>query len=158
MPGASPTIRTRAFGSPKDDTGALNQSGSFARACARKSASRGHSRQLRSGSVARSVAGGTWPFTLPLACCFSIVEVFIATASRRHGRRALQELRRMMPWLARRRTLGRIAAELRLQLYEIGKDVSLPAQLIGDHRRLAGDGRDHGHPYAAALHGFNQRT
>src|SRR5271169_1284701 len=124
MPGASPTIRSRACASPKDDTGALNQAGSFARACARKSASLGQSRQSRSGSVFSSVAGGTWPF----AARFSLVEVFIAAAPRRHGRRALQELRRMMAWLARRRTLGRIAAELRLQLHEIGKDVGLTAQ------------------------------
>jgi hypothetical protein len=39
--------------------------------------------------------------------------------------RALQELRRVMTWLARRRTLGWIAAELGLQFHQIGKDVGL---------------------------------
>src|SRR5882724_198690 len=102
MPGASPTINRRAFGSPNESTGALNQPGSRARVCARKSASLGHSGQLGSGRVAGAtrlllveiVIGGPW----------------------RHGGRALQELRSVMPRFARRRALGRIAAELGLQL------------------------------------------
>src|ERR1700739_933675 len=47
-----------------------------------------------------------------------------------------QELRRMGR-LARSRTLGWIAAELGLQFHQIGEDVGLAPQLVGDHRRLA---------------------
>src|SRR5258705_2171480 len=50
MPGASPTINSCALASPNEATGALCQSGSFARACARNSASLGQSGQLRPGS------------------------------------------------------------------------------------------------------------
>ena len=35
------------------------------------------------------------------------------------------------------RALGRIADELRLQIHQIGEDVRLAPQLVGDHRRLA---------------------
>jgi hypothetical protein len=63
--------------------------------------------------------------------------------SSREGRflRLLQEL-----WhgptrftIARGGAFGRVAAELGLQLDEVGEDVGLAAQLVGDHRRLAGD-------------------
>src|SRR6516162_11365968 len=66
----------------------------------------------------------------------------------------------MMTWftLARRWTLGRIAADLGLQLYQVGEYVGLTPQLVGDHRRLAGDGRDHRDADAAALHRFHKRT
>jgi hypothetical protein len=65
-------------------------------------------------------AGAGWP----RAGLFSIVEIFVI-APWRHRGRALQELRRVMAWLARRRTLGWIAAELGLQFHQIGKDVGL---------------------------------
>ena len=51
---------------------------------------------------------------------------------------------------------GRVAAELGLQLDEVGEDVGLAAQLVGDHRRLAGDRGNHGDPHAAALNGLDQ--
>src|SRR6202166_1468268 len=60
------------------------------------------------------------------------------------------------PGLSGSWTLGRIAAELRFQLHQIGEDVGLTPQLVGDHRRLARNGRDHGHADAAALHGLPQ--
>ena len=37
------------------------------------------------------------------------------------------------------------------ELDEVGEDIGLAAQLVGDHRRLAGDGGDRGDPHAAAL-------
>src|SRR5215470_9657767 len=55
-------------------------------------------------------------------------------------------------------TLGRVAADLRLQFNDVEEHVRLPAQFVGDHRWLSRDGRDHGDAYAAALHGFDQRT
>src|SRR5258707_14239842 len=48
--------------------------------------------------------------------------------------RALQELRRVMTRLAEGRTLGGIAAELGLQLHQVGEDVGLAPQFVGDHR------------------------
>ena len=45
--------------------------------------------------------------------------------------------------------LGRIAADLALQLDDVDEDVGLAAQFVGHHRRLRGDGRDHGHAHAA---------
>ncbi len=64
----------------------------------------------------------------------------------------------MMTRLARGRTLGRVAADLGLQLDEVGEDVGLAPQFVGDHRRLARNRRDHGHADAAALHRFDQRA
>src|SRR3954454_5391677 len=60
----------------------------------------------------------------------------------------LYELRQTVSWLAiaRGRALGRIAAKLRLQLDEVGEDVGLAAQLVGDHRRLGGAGGGDGDP------------
>ena len=57
-----------------------------------------------------------------------------------------------------RRALGRVAADLRLQLDDVEEDVGLAAQLVGDHRRLGRDGRDHRHAHAAALHRLDQRA
>ena len=57
-----------------------------------------------------------------------------------------------------RRALGRIAADLRLQLYDVEEDVGLAAQLGGNHRRLRRDGGDHGHAHAASLHRLDQRA
>jgi len=39
-----------------------------------------------------------------------------------------------MTRLARGRTLGRITAELGLQFHQIGEDVGLAPQFVGDHR------------------------
>ena len=64
----------------------------------------------------------------------------------------------MMARFAGGGTLGRIAAQFRLQLDEVGEDVGLAAQLVGDHRRLAGDGGDHRDADAAALYCFHQRA
>ena len=64
----------------------------------------------------------------------------------------------MMARLARGRTFGRIAAELGLQFHEVGEDVGLAPQFVGDHRRLARNRRDHGDADAAALHRFDQRA
>ena len=54
--------------------------------------------------------------------------------------------------------MGRIAAELGLQLQEISENVGLASQLVRDHRRLTRNRRDHGHPDATALHRFDQRA
>ena len=54
--------------------------------------------------------------------------------------------------------LGRVAADLGLQLDDVEEDVGLAAQLVGDHRRLGRDRGDHGHAHAAALHGLDQRA
>jgi len=73
----------------------------------------------------------------------------------------LQELGRVtlsrFPGLARR-ALGRIAADLRLQLDDVEKDIGLAAQLVGHHRRLRRDGGDHGDAHAAPLHRLDQRA
>src|SRR5260370_14754166 len=119
-PGASPTISSAASGSPNDGTGELNHSGSRARAASRKPASLGQSGQLRSGSVRGRAAPASRGS--PRAGSFSIVEI-VVIGPRRHGGRALQELRRVMTWLARGRALGRIATELGLHLHQIGEDV-----------------------------------
>ena len=64
----------------------------------------------------------------------------------------------MMARLARGRLLGRVAAQFGLQLNQIGEDVGLAPQFVGDHRRLAGNRRDHGNPHAAPLHRLDQRA
>src|ERR1700721_3163127 len=136
MPGARPTIASRAAGSPNDGTGEFKHSGWRARASPRKLTSRGQSGQLRSGSEpGRNVtaSGG-----LPFALTFLVLEIVVITPRRRGGR-ALQELRRMMTRLARSGTLGRIAAELGLQFHEIGEDVGLAPQFVGDHRGRVGN-------------------
>jgi hypothetical protein len=81
----------------------------------------------------------------------SILEIVVITP-RRHGGYALQELRRVMTRLARSGALGRIAADLGLPFHDVGEDVGLAPQLIGNHRRLAANGRDHGDADATALH------
>src|SRR3954471_4213325 len=125
--------------SPKGATGALCHNGSRARFAARKATRRGQSGQSRSGTRVRG-----WR----LDRAASLLEVVIAP--RRHRGRALEELRGVMASLAtlaavtRGGAFGRVAAELGLQLDEVGEDVGLAAQLVGDHRRLARDGGDHG--------------
>src|ERR1700726_2048987 len=64
----------------------------------------------------------------------------------------------MLICFARSRALGRTAAELGLQLHQIGENVGLTPQLVGDHRRGARNRRDHGNPHAAALPRFDPRT
>ena len=64
----------------------------------------------------------------------------------------------MMTRLARGRTLGRITAELGLQFHQIGEDVRLAPQFVGDHRRLARNRRNDRDADAAALHRFDQRA
>src|SRR5690349_19368983 len=132
MPGARPTISRRALMSPKGATGALCHNGSRARFASRKATRRGQSGQSRSGT--RVVGAGALRPDRPV----SLLEVVIAP--RRHRGRALQELRRVMARLtiaavARSGAFGRVAAELGLQLDEVGEDVGLAAQLVGDHRR-----------------------
>src|ERR1700710_101823 len=152
-PGASPTISKRPSGSPNGGTGALNQFGSRARTVSRKVTSLGQSGQLRSGTPGRRAAAPARAGR-PLALVFSILEI-VVFAPRRHGGRTLQELRRVMARLARSRTLGGIAAELGLQFDQVGEDVGLASQFIGDHRRLARNRRDHGHPHPATLDRLN---
>src|SRR3984957_1784873 len=127
MPGASPTISSRPSGSPNGGTGELNQSGSRVRAASRKLTSLGHSGQLRSGSER---GRGTPPAPAGPPGPRPIVEI-VVIAPRRHGGRALQELRRVMTRLPRGRTLGWIAAELGLQLHQIREDVGLAPQFVG---------------------------
>src|SRR6185437_1992753 len=123
-----PTINSRPSGSPNDGTGALNQPGSRARAAARKLTRRGQRGQSGPGWVGEraSPAGAG---SLPLSA--SIVKIVVA-APRRHRGRTVQELRGVMARLARRRTLGGIAAKLGLQFHQIGEDVGLAPQLVGD--------------------------
>ena len=65
-----------------------------------------------------------------------ILETVVIT-SRRYRGRTLNELRRVMARFARGWALGRIAANLGLQFGDVGEDIGLPPQLVGDHRRLA---------------------
>src|SRR5665213_3521312 len=152
MPGARPMIASRASGSPKEGTGELNQPGSRRRVAWRKATSLGQSGQSRSGSVRDRSASG-WP----PAVLSSIVEI-VVIAPRRHRGGPPQELRRVVTRLARGRALGGVAAELRLQFDQIGEDIGLAPQFVGDQGRLAGNRRDHGDPDAAALHSLDQRA
>ena len=76
------------------------------------------------------------------------------------GGTRLQGLRRVVTRLALPRggAFRRITPELGLQLGEIGEYIGLAAQFVGEHRRLAGNRRDHGNPHAAALHRLDQRA
>src|SRR5918993_4392820 len=141
MPGARPTMRSRASRDPNEGTGALNQPGSRARRPSRKVTRRGQRGQSRGGSTAAMVSLAIQSSDR----LFFVVEVLAGTArgGRCTGRRsgaALQELRRVLAALVAafrplaRSALGRIAADLRLQLDEVDEDVGLPAQLVGDHR------------------------
>ena len=56
------------------------------------------------------------------------------------------------------RALGRIAADLGLQLDNVDELVGLAAQFIGDHRRLRRGGGDHANAHPAALHRLDQRA
>lgn len=55
-------------------------------------------------------------------------------------------------------TVRRVAADTRLQVHQVEEYVRLPAQLVGDHRRLGMDAGDHRHPHALALHRLHQRA
>src|ERR1700744_6737225 len=121
MPGARPTIRSRPWGSPNEGTGALNQVGSRPRASSRNPTSLGQSGQLRSGSAESRAVPASAGLPRPLV---SVVEI-VVIAPRRRGGGALQELRRVMARLARGGALGRVAAELGLQLDEIGEEGGL---------------------------------
>src|SRR5947209_16445623 len=112
MPGARPMMASRALRSPKEGTGALNQRGSRARLSLRKATSLGQSGQSRPGSVGSVPPDGARAVGL-------VVEV-VAIAPRRHGGRALQELRRVVARLTWGWAFRRVAAELGLQLDEIG--------------------------------------
>ena len=71
---------------------------------------------------------------------------------------ALQELRHLMTQLARGRPLGWVAANLGFQLHQVGEDVGLAPQFVGDHRRLARNRRHHRHADATTLYRFDQRA
>jgi len=60
--------------------------------------------------------------------------------------------------IARYRSPGRIAAYLGLQFREIGEDVGLAPQLIGNHRRPGGNARNHGDTNTVALHRLHERA
>src|SRR5436190_24139470 len=83
----------------------------------------------------------------------SIIEV-VVFAPWYPGGRALQELRCVMARLARGRPFGRVAAKLGLQFHEVGEDVGLAPQFVGDHRRLARNRRHHRHADATTLYRF----
>src|SRR5215510_877630 len=80
-------------------------------------------------------------------------------------RRPLQELRRMgcraivtgRASLACR-PLGRVSADLGLQLDDIDEYISLATQLVCNHRRLRRYGRDHSYANPSALYGFDKRA
>jgi hypothetical protein len=61
-----------------------------------------------------------------------------------------------MALVARDRTLDGIAADKRLQLNDVDEVIGLAAQLIRNHRQLAGNRRDHRDPDATTLHRFGQ--
>src|SRR3954464_8578358 len=137
--------------SPKGATGALCHNGSRARFASRKATRRGQSGQSRSGTRLRG-----WR----LDRAASLLEVVLAPR-RRHRGCALEELRSVVARLAvaavtRGGAFGRVAAGTGLQLDEVGEDVGLAAQLVGDHRRLARDSGTHGDPHAAALKALAQ--
>src|SRR5229473_938658 len=100
---------------------------------------------------------GRVPRARPTRWRLSIVLEVVVVADALRGRRTLQELRRV-PGLAGLpgSTFGGIAADLRLQLDDVHEYIRLPAQLVGNHRRLGGHGGNHGDPHAAALHRFDQ--
>ncbi len=54
------------------------------------------------------------------------------------------------------RALGRIAADLVLQLDDVDELIGLAAQLVGDHRRLGRDRRHDNDAHAAPLHRLDQ--
>jgi hypothetical protein len=64
---------------------------------------------------------------------------------------AVQELRQVMAQFARGRPLGRVAADLGFQLHQIGEDVGLAPQFVGNQRRLSRNRRNDGHPDPATL-------
>src|SRR5712671_3328611 len=86
----------------------------------------------------------------------SVLELLVVAGVGRHALRrrgaALEELRSMaaVPRLARltRGALGRVAADLGLQLDDVEEDVGLAAELVGDHGWLGRDGGHdrHAHP------------
>jgi hypothetical protein len=61
-----------------------------------------------------------------------------------------------MALIARDGTLAGITADERLQLNNVDEVVGLPAQLIRNHLRLAGNRRDHCDSDATTLHRFGQ--
>ncbi len=139
----------------------MNQCGSRARISSRNATSRGHSGQSRPGSDSRATGRETGPADdRRLSRVTSVVELFLIAPGRYRAGAALQELRRVprLAMIARSRALRRVAAQLGLQFDQIGKHIRLPAQLVRDHRRLAGDRGNHGDADAAALHGLDQRA
>jgi hypothetical protein len=76
----------------------------------------------------------------------------LAAQSRRGG--PLCTLSTGIAALTRGLALGRVAADLNLQLRQIGERVGLTAQLIGDHRWLRRN-RGHRDVDPAALHGLD---
>lgn len=63
-----------------------------------------------------------------------------------------------MSRLACRRSLGRTATDLVLQLREVDEDVGLSAQLVSNHWRLSGDTRCECDADSVTLHRFDQRA
>src|SRR5262249_29491042 len=116
--------------------------------------------------TARAVAAGH-----PARARHLFVFEFVFDLDPLRSRAALQELRRVpwfswfswFPWLTHfsglsHRPLGRIPTDLRLQLDDVDELIGLPAQLVGDHRRLRRYCRDDHDADAAPLHRFDQRT
>src|SRR5262245_18938400 len=142
MPGASPTISSRAESGPKAGTGALNQSGCSCRKFWRNICSRGQSGQSRAGVDAGvdNAPGIGASRRDENGLVFEIVVVSAGTGALRRGA-TLQELRCVRGGMTRlapfarltRRALGRIASNLRLQLDDVEEDIGLPAELIGNH-------------------------
>src|SRR5437868_14483069 len=93
MPGANPTISSRASGAPNEGTGALNQSGSRSRNNWRKLARRGQRGQSRGGSAA---------VIDQISLSLFFVEIVVRAgrcAGGRWRRAALEELR-CVTWVA----------------------------------------------------------
>src|SRR5580704_14324963 len=146
MPGASPTISTRASRSPNERTGAFFQSGYWPVSSCRNATSLGQRGQSSDGSSKRCAATGAVGLGRPhQRFGWRIVELAVLVALgelRGHGRA--------------RRALRRAARDQRRQLGKLDEVVGLTAQLVGYHRRRGLDGANDRDAQSAALHGLDQ--
>src|ERR1700730_577747 len=121
MPGASPTISTRASRSPNERTGAFFQSGYWPLSSWRNATSLGQRGQSSAGSSKRCAATGALGLGRPHQCFGRrIVElaVLVALGKLRGHRRP-------------RGALRRVARDQRRQLGKLDEVVGLTAELIG---------------------------
>ena len=65
---------------------------------------------------------------------------------------------RLQPFVLIGHDFARRASDHVLEFVQFDEVVGLTAQIIGNHRRLAADGRYHRHAHALALQAFDQRA